>query len=150
MSTKKHISLAVASVAMLCLFTGIITNNILCNFAHAVDATGQEHKHPYGHDHHHDGGNPIAEHDHKDKGHEHDQDSATNCCNDLTSTFFSNLVRDFSSGFKLDSKIISVTNLLSIFTNSSTTNNYSGVAMDSTHPPPKIPDIRVFIQSYQI
>ncbi len=142
MSGNKKIGIKLVSVVMLCLFTGIIANNILCNFAHAVDATGQEHDHPYGHDHHHGGMSPIDESDHKDKGHEHNQDASTGCCTDATFTFFSTLKRDHASTFTAKVIPISLPNIIL-----APKSLFKGVQIAL---PPKIPDIRVFIQSFQI
>lgn len=150
MPGKKHIPIRVASVIMLWLFTGIMATNLLCSFAHAMDATGQEHDHPYGHDHHHEGNNPLTEQDHKDTGHEHGHDSGQGCCNDFTFTFFSNLQRDHTPTLKLDSKVISFALLLPLFINPMEGKNLFKGVRDYIKPPPKIPDIRIFIQSFQI
>lgn len=135
---------------MLWLFTGIMTNNILCNFAHAVDETGQEHDHPYGHDHHHKSSTPLTEHNHKDKGNDHNHDSSTSCCINLTFNFFSVLQRDIRPTFKLNLNALSARLFLPVFINPIKESNVLKVVQDYTCPPPKIPDIRVYIQSFQI
>ena len=129
---------------MLCVFTGIMANYILCNFAHAVDATGQEHEHPYGHDHHHDGSMPLAEHEHKDKGHDYGE----GCCNDFTYSFFSTLERSNTSTFNLNINISAIALTLPIFISSEAEKNrFYGV---NVKLPPKHPDIRLFIESFQV
>lgn len=143
----KQIWIRVTSVAMLLLFIGLIVNNVLCNFAHAIDATGQEHGHPYGHDHHHEGENPTAKHDHKDKGHDHKSDSDTGCCNDYTFTVFTRLQRDYAPA-SLNTQVAFVVVLLSNNINSASIRLSHGVC-GYIEPPPKIP-IRVFIQSFQV
>ena len=148
MSRQKQIGIRLASVLMLCVFTGIMANYILCNFAHAVDATGREHDHAYGHDHHHDGSSPLAEHEHKDKGHEHN--SGEDCCNDFTFSFFASLQRSNTSTFKLNINVNSVALLLPIFINPLAEKNLFKGVRDYIEPPPKIPDIRVFIESFQV
>jgi len=137
-------------VLMLGIFSSIFTTNILCNYAHAVDATGLEHDHPYGHDHHHDSSAPMVEHDHKDKGQGHDHDSGKDCCVDFTFTFLASLQRDFNPSFELNHKVISVVLLNPVFIEPLAGNDLFNRIENHIKPPPKIPDIRVFIQSFQI
>ncbi|MCH8330549.1 MAG: hypothetical protein IH946_04085 [Bacteroidetes bacterium] len=146
----KKIGILIMSVVMLGILAGIFTTNILCNFAHAVDASGQEHDHPYGHDHHHESSVPPAEHDHKDKGSDHDHHSTNGCCKDFTLTFFSSLQRVYEPTFKLNSKVISFAISLHILINPVSEKDLFKGVRDYIEPPPKLSDIRVFIQSYQI
>ena len=147
----KQIGIKIGGIVMLGIFASIFTTNLLCNLAHAVDATGVEHDHPYGHDHHHDTGPPVAEHNHKDKGHEHehDQDSSTDCCSEFSITFFSSLQRHHIQTAKLNSKVITSTLLFPAFSSPMTKNMFLGWH-DYIQPFPAIPDIRIFIQSFQV
>ena len=138
------------SVVMLGIFAGIFTTIIMCNFAHAVDASGKEHSHPYGHDHHHKSNSPLTENDHKDKGDGHDHDSGKGCCIDFTFTFFSSLQCDYTPNLKLNSKVISIALSLPTFINPLVLKNLFKGMRDFIEPPPKISDIQVFIQSFQI
>ena len=150
MSRIKQIGTWLAVVAILWVFTAIMTNSILCNFAHSVDATEQEHEHPYGHDHHHDGHSPPANNGHKDTGHDHDKDSGEDCCIDFTFNFFSSLQRDYNPTFKISQAVIIHTSSLPVFTNPMAGKNWNKGEGDYNLPPPNIPDIRVCIQSFQI
>ncbi len=91
MYVTKHISVRIGSVVMLGVFAGVFTANILCNLAHVIDEMGVEHSHPYGHDHHHSNSSAVVEHDHKDKGHDHKDDSGDTCCNNTVPVFFAAL-----------------------------------------------------------
>ena len=150
MSGTKQIGIRIMCVLMLGIFASIFTTIIMCNFAHAVDASGEEHNHPYGHDHHHAGNGPLPEQDHKDKGNDHDHDSGKGCCIDFTFTFLSSLQCDYTPILKLNSKAISVALSLPIFINPLAVKNLFKGMRDFIEPPPKIPDIQVFLQSFQI
>ena len=144
------IGIRLVSVAILCLFSGIVVNSILCDYAHAVDAKGEIHEHPYGHDHHHGSTSPLTEHDHQDNGQDHDHDSGKDCCVDFTFTFFESLKRDYTLTFNLNSIVISVLFSLPNCISQMTGKNLFNGVWDYIEPPPAMLDIRVFIQSFQV
>jgi len=148
MSMKNRFQIWLCAVIMLCLFGGILTNDILCSFAHAIDVSGQKHDHPYGHDHHHGNNIPLSENDHKDKGHDHNHDANNEYCN--TFTFHSSLQRVSSHTFKFDPEAISATVLQSFTVNIFSVNTLYRKLRYCIALPPKIPDIRIFIRSFQI
>jgi hypothetical protein len=165
MSKKKQIGIQWAAVLMLLLFTGIMANNILCNYAHAIDASGVAHDHPFGHDHHHKAPKHEHNHDHdhnhqhdeappekehKDKGHNHNDQSDHDCCNELTLVFFSTLQRDEAPDFTFNLTAFSVDLPQLVYKSQLVEKNlFRGIA-NYAIPPPKIPDIRVFLHSFQV
>lgn len=122
----------------------------LCNQAHAMDLTGQEHSHELGHDHHHSDGNTSgAGHSHEgnpvDEGSEDD-----NCCEDKTIAFFASLTNPatFHLNIKAGLTAIATDIFTLVLPYSNEVNSTPYLSYKS--PPPKIPDIRVFIQSFLI
>lgn len=104
-------------------------------------------------DHQHDHKTPeptITDKGHKEHSHDHNKSEKENCCKDLTTIFHSSLVKPqqvktehkvllgeptFSDHFSFKSRVIC----------------YKAADYFSWRtPPPKIPDIRVFIQSFLI
>ena len=152
MNKKQHILNTLIVSLFLVAFINVYVTDYLCNYAHLIDLTGQEHTHILGHDHHHGKASvPSKEHKHKDK-HEHDKNSTDNCCNDLTTSFYSSLTNPIS--FNIDFTKINIGTSFSILDSSvlhySTSNTSGGLTIHQCRPPPKITDTRIFIQSFLI
>jgi hypothetical protein len=148
---KKNISKLLIVGFFLAIYCNVLFTQLLCNYAHLLDTSQVEHKHSQGHDHHH-GNADIPTVEHTDKGnHEHNESKDDNCCNDKTAAFFASQSNPANTSFELKSLYFTAlifvsnlieTNLLSI------TNSKGYFSYES--PPPKIPDIRVFIHSFLI
>ena len=151
MNKKQKILNSFVVSLFLVAFINVYVTDYLCNNAHLIDLTGQEHDHILGHDHHHGKATaPNKEHNHSDK-HEHDNNSTDNCCNDLTTSFYSSLTNPIS--FNIDFNSINIGTTASILYSSlhySTLNNSRGLTCYQCRPPPKIADTRIFIQSLLI
>lgn len=105
-----------------------------------------------GHDHHH-GNEETPAHHHDDESGNHPDETNKkddNCCNDKTSAFFESQGNPVISSF--DFKNTSYSELVFInvlFISNQSAFNAKGYVSYSL-PPPKIPDIRVFIHSFII
>lgn len=139
------------SIALIIIsaFVYVQVNALTCGINHFIDATGLAHHHPLGHDHHHDHENMPDEH-HHDSG-KHDENEK-NCCSDFTQAFLSAFSKSSVNHTEFSFKQVNIFFDYS-FTHAVHTANYyyaDGVLSDPPLPPPKIPDIRVFIRSFQV
>lgn len=139
------------SIALIIIgaFVYVQVNALTCGINHLIDAAGLAHHHPLGHDHHHDHESVPEEH-HHDSG-KHDENEK-NCCSDFTQTFLSAFTKssiintDFS--FKQPCIVFSFSH--SIFSQDTYFHVRDNILNAPPLPPPKIPDIRVFIRSFQV
>lgn len=159
MLTSKYIRPFIA-IAFLAIYVNVLAKNITCNWGHLISEVGYSHSldhdhEVHGHSHSHEG-NQGHDHHHSDSHHSKDHHSESdskkddgNCCNDETAKIFKSLSTpsQFDYNFKLvefQATNVFVLNCLSFVPNTSpVVGNYS-------LPPPKIPDIRIHIQSFQI
>lgn len=122
---------------------------LTCGIYHIVDKSGIEHTHPLGHDHHHANESTPEEH-HQDSGH-HDE-KEQNCCTDFTSAFISAFTKapaqETSSVNKLYGSEVTITFPFEIPHFGIL--HYSFYDKEYYYPPPRIPDIRVYIRSFQV
>lgn len=152
MNNIKHIFKTSIALIFLCAYLNVFFAKLQCEFAHIVDQSGVPHEHENGHDHHH-GEHEVPAHPHSDSGsdHDHDENKTKDCCNDATASFFSAQNQTSSIQLELKSLIAEFT----LFSNSSPFKFYTPVAntapfvFNKRHPP-KIPDVRIFIQSFQV
>lgn len=136
------------SFILLAPFLGIYLIDFTCTIVNATHHIQLFSKSDDHHSHNHgDGHNHQHEHHHGDKGDDSNKDD--NCCKDITLAFFSSVQfqpKQISFNFSLtDFTIIKQLCLIFFF-------DYYHFVPD-TRPPPlrqKIPDIRVFIQSFLI
>lgn len=122
---------------------------VTCSIYHIVDESGIAHTHPLGHDHHHAHESTPEEH-HHDSGH-HDE-KEQNCCSEFTSSFFSVFAKGPAQATCTVNKLYGspVTIAFPFETPSLRVMHYSLYNKEYFYPPPRIPDIRVYIRSFQV
>lgn len=140
-------------MVFLAAYLNVFVTQASCNLSHLFEQTAKTSHHHDGHDHHH-GSEEVPPHHHDDKpDHTHDTGKKdNNCCNDKTSAFFASQGNPATSS--VDIKKTVYTDLILIFisafiTFNPTVYNTKGY-ISYILPPPKIPDIRIFIQSFII
>lgn len=140
MNKKIYISKLLIAALFLTAYCNILVTQLTCNLPHLLEATKQD-------GHHHD--NDDAEHDHSDS-HKHNDSKDDNCCNDKTAAFFASQINPVNPTFEFKNtffaKIIFSPNCIINFPLPLNSEGYFSYRA----PPPKMPDIRVFIQSFQI
>lgn len=156
---KSYIYKTIISVFFLALFLQAIGKNIVCGLEH-LPVFNREHTHAHNHndgEHSHSKAHkhetPAASHNHKAHEHKHDhgkKKSEDDCCKKIAAVFYSSLTKPFQEKFDfiktLENKSgVFNQSLLSLTVSSKKADYYSWKA-----PPPKIPDIRVFISSFLI
>lgn len=152
MNNIKHIVKTSIALIFLSAYLNVFFTEIQCGFAHLIDQSGIPHEHENGHDHHH-GEHEVPAHPHSDSGsdHDHDRTSTENCCNETTSSFFSAQNQNTSG-------LLDVKNLISELTHFSNASPSEFFVSEinsipfifNEKPPPKVPNIRIFIQSFQV
>jgi hypothetical protein len=147
---NKLSKLFIVAILLAAYFSVYITD-FLCNFEHGFVQLSQQHLNKGGHDHHNDTSKPHQTHNHIGS-HSHDNNSDDdNCCKDLTYSFIYDLSKLISPTLELKSKIFNAPFCI----------HYIDVpeyeyfpsqfmAYQYNLPPPKIPNIRIFIQSFII
>ncbi len=146
MKNRFQIKSFITAAFFLVAYLNVFATQASCNLPHFFEqATKSTSHHDNSTDHHHGDKNALAHH-HNKKGAEKD----SNCCNDKTTAFFANQGNHII--YSVDFKNTFCTEL--IFANALLDNNLSlsnsNCAISYSLPPPKIPDIRVFIQSFII
>jgi hypothetical protein len=128
-------------------FTYVQATAVNCSINRLVDVAQAEHHHPFGHDHHH-AESDASEHHHKDSGSDH----AADCCTDFTSAFFSAFAKVQAGNVAFTCKQPCVEFVLAYRMSSPAYSCFvaTKVASEPLYPPPKIPDIRIFISSFQV
>lgn len=150
---KKHFQIKsfIIAVVFLAAYMNVFITQASCNLSHFFDQPQTTQNHD-SHDHHH--GNEVPPHNHDDKpDHQHDGKSEkkdNNCCNDKTSAFFASQGNPSTSSidFKNTYTELILINATFFICNRPVFNTKGYVSYSL--PPPKIPDIRVFIQSFII
>jgi hypothetical protein len=147
------------ALLFLLAFTGAIGKNISCDIGHLPIFSHHEEEHDHGHSHSsgqhhhhsHEHTGPEAAHEHD--GHEHDSETSKddgNCCKNLAKTLYSGLSKPVNAKLQFQKECIEITtvyieSLQNVVFSFKAADYYSWKA-----PPPKIPDIRVFIHSFII
>lgn len=157
MKNRFKIKSFLIAAIFLAAYLNVFITQASCNLSHLFEETQTQshstHSHQNSHDHHH-GNENVPPHHHDDKpDHQHDGKSEqkdNNCCNDKTSTFFESQGNPttFSVDFKNTYTEFALINAIFFVCNQPVFNTNGYVSY--TLPPPKIPDIRVFIQSFII
>lgn len=143
MNKNISISKLFITVLFLMVYCNVFITRLHCGFSRFLEVAEQ-------HDQYDNHITPLAENNHN-KSHKHDDSKDDNCCNDKTSTFFASQINYINTSFEF--KNIFFTNFTSLSKNIfvrkfhfiSSLGNFSYEL-----PPPKIPDIRIFISSFQI
>ena len=136
----------------LAAYMNVFITQASCNLSHLFEKNKSTHNHQNSHDHHH-GNENVPPHHHDDKpDHQHDSKSEkdNNCCNDKTSAFFASQGNPITSSvdFKNTYTEFALIDAMFFVCNRPEFNT-KGYGFYSL-PPPQIPDIRVFIQSFLI
>lgn len=110
-------------------------------------------------DHHHKSGPQVVQahagHGDHDHGHDHtahgEGESTEDCCKDLSSSFFSSLAKTEHSYYKVSTTYTAIAVLFyQLFVADAWSSLQEKIPVPAHLPPPKIPDIRIFIQSFII
>ncbi|MDO9184399.1 MAG: hypothetical protein Q7W13_00185 [Bacteroidia bacterium] len=152
MKNRFQIKSFIIATFFLVAYLNVFAKQASCNLPHIFELSTKSTPHDDGHDHHH--GNEEAPAHHHDDESNDQQDKKNkkddNCCNDKTSIFFESQGNPIVSSF--DFKNVSCTELVfikAVFIYNPLVFDIKNYASYSL-PPPKIPDIRVFIQSFII
>ncbi|MDQ3108473.1 MAG: hypothetical protein M3R17_01140 [Bacteroidota bacterium] len=137
------------ALVILGAFVCVQATAFICGINHFIDASGIKHHHPLGHDHHHDH-NKLPEKHHHDSG-KHEE-NGKECCSDFTRLFLSAFGKSAvnSADFSCKQLIHSFVIAPSLLPETTRCFSDTGILNDPPLPPPKIPDIRVFIRSFQV
>jgi hypothetical protein len=153
---KISISKLLIAVLFLTAYCNVLVTQLSCNLSDLAEAAEQhdhhpdndlaEHSHSHSHGHSH-GDSHSDSQSHSQKHHDYKDD---NCCKNKTAAFFAAQTSPVNPTFEFQN-----TCSADIAFSSSATVNFplpftSKDYFTSWDPPPKIPDIRVFIQSFQI
>ena len=153
MKLSSNISKRVYAWLMLLPFLSIFLINISCtvdnitqdwSFFAQKDNHHQEHSHGHGHDH--------SSHEHDHNSNKSDEEDDDGCCSDETAAFFAS-VQAPTQQVTVDFKSSQFTTLYAVVNSLFLFENNLELYSDKRPPPklpPKIPDIRIFIQSFQI
>ncbi|HTF05301.1 MAG TPA: hypothetical protein VK826_14830 [Bacteroidia bacterium] len=131
-------------------FVYVQATALSCGVHHIIDQAGVAHEHPFGHDHHHDH-EAQPEEDHQDAG-SHDE-SENSCCVDFTGVFFSTFSGSQVEKSTVVGKINCFENAIAQPLHVSFARFVYAISVQGKeyfHPPPRVPDIRVFIRSFQV
>ncbi|MBI1781666.1 MAG: hypothetical protein HYR66_09895 [Sphingobacteriales bacterium] len=153
MKKRFQIKSFIIATFFLAAYLNVFAKQASCNLSHLFEqSTKETHHHDDDHDHHH-GNEEAPPHHHNDKpDHQHDgkNEKDNNCCNDKTSAFFAGQGNPATTSVDfnlLKTDIVFINAFISMI-NPVVFNTRGYVSYKL--PPPKIPDIRVFIQSFII
>lgn len=151
MKNRFQIKSFIIAAIFLAAYLNVFITQASCNLSHFFEQPQTAHHHD-GHDHHH-GNEEVPPHHHDDKpNHQHDGKSEKkgNCYNDKTSAFFASQGNPATSSvdFKNTYTELAFINAVFFICNRTVYNTKGHISYSL--PPPKIPDIRVFIQSFII
>lgn len=157
MKNRFKIKSFLIAAMFLAAYLNVFITQASCNLSHLFEKTQTQsqstHSHQNSHDHHH-GNEDVPPHHHDDKpDHQHDGKSEqkdNNCCNDKTSSFFASQGNPSTSSVDLKNPVQADLIFISAFIAFNPTVYNTRGYVSYKLPPPKIPDIRVFIQSFII
>lgn len=152
MKKRFQIKSFITATFFLVAYMNVFATQASCNLPHFFEEINKSASHQNNSNSHH--------HDNKTSSHHHDEDSShhnekgakknNNCCNDETAAFFANQGNHAVSS--VDFKNTSVTEYIFVKTifvcNSEVFDSKNFISYSL--PPPKIPDIRIFIHSFII
>ncbi len=154
MKNRFKIKSFIIAAIFLAAYLNVFITQASCNLSHLFEKTQTAaHNHQNNHDHHH-ANEDVPPHHHDDKpDHQHDGKSEkddNNCCNDKTSLFFASQGNPSTSSVDLKNPVQADLIFISAFIAFNPTVYNTRGYVSYKLPPPKIPDIRVFIQSFII
>jgi hypothetical protein len=134
---------------LLAAYSSIYINDFLCSYDHGLVQITQQHDNRGGHNPHNQTSATDQTHN---RSHSHDNNSNDdNCCKDLTDSFLFDLSRLISPTFELKIKTFNAPfSIYNINTQGLKNKNTQFIVQQYKLTPPKIPDIRVLIQSFII
>lgn len=171
MKKKRYISQILIAAFFLASYSGVYATYFICNLVPLVIAnTGHSHDHAnHDSDNHHE---PIShnhngqKHDHENHGDDHHEASGRHnhddshshdhgatmdeCCNDQTVPFINSLPKLSLKQFQFEFAVSQVPIIHSHLVLDSPYQETHPKLVRYIHPPPKVPDIRIFIQSFII
>lgn len=120
-----------------------------CGIDYLVNVREISHHQPLAHEHHHDSGNAPHKHHHDT---DEDAKNEKDCCSNFTEDFFSVFSKSSTINSDFSFKTIVIDFVLPYSHVYGNKHLYKRVDIvnDPPLPPPKIPDIRVFIHSFQV
>ena len=125
----------------------MLVKSVSCNLSHLI-SDFNSHIEKGEHSHHH-----SVEANHSQEGSDDHTKSSSkkdgNCCNDEAANFFKSISSQDHSNYKFKSQEFHQINILTL-QSFVTCQKLDFVIYNYSLPPPKIPDIRVHIQSFQI
>jgi hypothetical protein len=141
----------IVSLLFLAAFVNALAKNIVCDWEHlpifTVETEG--HTHDHGDHHHHEHGATVPPHNHDDHSHNSEK-KKDGCCEKLATSLYSSLVKPVQVKFDFTKSFDLATLQLSDLTTTSVVCYKAADYFSWKAPPPKIPDIRVFIHSFII
>jgi hypothetical protein len=134
---------------LLAAYSSIYITDFLCSFEFSFVQLSQQHANLGEHNPHNDASTPEQTHN---DSHSHDNNpNDENCCKDLTDSFLSDLSRLISPTFELKIKTFNAPFCIyNINISGHKYINTQFIVYQYKLTPPKIPDIRILIQSFII
>lgn len=168
MKKKTHIINRIAAVTLVAAICNIFITEYFCNLRHASEEASEHHSRLQSKEHHHS--ETIAEEDHHDDNdhhheaveHHHDDGTTAEnhshsgkpekggCCKTVTASFYSALNKPGNASFTFTKTILVVFAPFRVISFKNWKEPRPSELFCYKSPPPKIPDIRVFIQSFNI
>lgn len=165
LNKKKYIKRVLIAALFLASYSGVYATYVLCNLvplisaeiSHFHDHAGHENAGHHESDSHNHSSNNHGTHNHGDdhhKGsnsHSHSHGEAMDdCCNDQTIPFIDSLPKLSPKQFHIDFDGGHVSTTGSYLVLNAPSFDFYPKLVRYIHPPPKVPDIRIFIQSFII
>lgn len=150
MKSKKNIRIILA-LLLLASYVNVFALNLVCNYGKLFSSnhSGHAHEHEHSNDHSHKKQDHGSHHEHGKANSDHEDDKDGGCCNEEAGKVFESVFITPDCAFSIDFSLISPTPTFFsflLFNTDIIRNSISNYSL----PPPKIPDIRVFIHSFQI
>ena len=142
LNKKISISRLLIGAFFIAIYGNVLFTQLLCAYPHLSKLTEKT-------KHHHDEATPLTKHSHQDS-HAHNNPKDDDCCEDKTSDFFLSQTNSVNSTYQFNQPFLTAFVHFSnnIFANTITLDSKEYFSYE--WPPPKIPDIRVFLHSFLI
>lgn len=149
MKSKKNIRVILA-LLLLASYVNVFALNLACNYGKLFSSShsGHNHQHEHGDHHSHKKHDHGSHHEHS-KTSQDEKEDKDDCCNDEAGKVFESVFITSDNVFNIDFSIISSLPAIFSFLTPNYNISYHSISNYSL-PPPKIPDIRIYIQSFQI
>lgn len=147
MKSKNSIRTLLAFL-FLASYVNVFALNLACNYSRIFSSGHSHDNHNHDHHSHKDHGHGSHDKHHKGEDKQKDKDDG-NCCNDEAGKVFESVFVTLNNELALDVLSVSVLPANISFLPTDYKITYHSVSNYSL-PPPKVPDIRIHIQSFQI